>query len=143
MRAGAAAGSGARPAIPADYSYVERLNCCDMIVNVPYAGAFELAPIEAQACGVPVAVTDDRGAMAEVVGDSALLLEPIDVGIHSAGGHQHFVVPATIAEAILAVQRDPDLRAQLVRSGRANAARFTTEPLRRAIARAVAAVVGP
>ncbi len=107
---------------------------------MPYAGAFELVAIEGQSCGVPVAVTDDRGAMAEVVGDSAILLEPVDVGIHSSGARQHFVAPRTIADAILAVRDDPGLRAALAARGRANAARYTIEPLRQAVAAAVATV---
>jgi len=133
----AAAGDAARPAFPASYSYVERLNCCDMIVNAPYSGAFELAALEGQSCGVPVAVTNDSGAMAEVVGDSAILLEPIDIGIHSSGGRQHFVAARTIAEAISMLQRDPELRATLVRKGFDNAARYTIEPLRQALTRAL------
>jgi glycosyltransferase involved in cell wall biosynthesis len=108
-----------------------------MIANVPYSGAFELVALEGQLCGVPVAVTNDGGAMAEVVGDSALLLDPIDVGIHSSGSRQHFVAPRTIAEAILKLQRDSELREAIVRKGFANATRYTMEPLRQAVAQAV------
>jgi glycosyltransferase involved in cell wall biosynthesis len=131
-----------QPSMPADYSYVERLNCCDLIVNVPYSGAFELVLLEGQSCGVPVAGTNDRGAMAEVVGDSALLLEPIDVGIHSSGGYQHFVAASTIAAAIVAVKGDAALRAQLIRSGHANAAGYTIEPLRAALDEALGMAMG-
>lgn len=129
-----------KPSFPAEYTYVERLNCCDMVVNAPYGGAFELASLESQSCGVPVAVTNDRGAIAEVVGDSAILLEPADIGIHSSGARQYFVGAATIAEAILAVKEDPALRAELIRKGHANAARYTIEPLRQAVAQALAIV---
>jgi glycosyltransferase involved in cell wall biosynthesis len=128
---------GAPPTMPAGYSYVERMNCCDLLVNAPYSGAFELVAIEGQLCGVPVAVTDDAGPMAEVVGDSAILLEPVDVGIHSSGGRQHFVAPRTIAAAIDRVRGDAGLRADLVRRGFDNAARYTMEPLRQAIAQVV------
>lgn len=128
----------AGPAMPGDYSYVERLNCCDLIVNVPYAGAFELVLAEGQSCGVPVAVTNDRGTMAEVVGDGALLLEPADVGIHSAGGYQHFVAASTIAAAMEAVRDDAALRRSLVERGFANVARYTVEPLRQAVRQALA-----
>lgn len=131
----------ARPAMPGDYSYVERLNCCDLIVNVPYAGAFELVLAEGQSCGVPVAVTNDRGTMAEVVGDGALLLEPVDVGIHSAGGYQHFVAASTIAAAIAAVRDDPELRQSLIERGLANVARYTIEPLRQAVRQALTIAV--
>lgn len=133
----------ARPAMPADYSYVERLNCCDLIVNVPYAGAFELVLVEGQSCGVPVAVTNDRGTMAEVVGDGALLLEPVDVGIHSAGGYQHFVAASTIAAAIRDVRNNPELRPALVERGFANVARYTIDPLRQAVRQALEIATRP
>jgi len=128
---------GGAPGFPERYSYVERLACCDMVVNVPYNGAFELSAIEAQACGVPVAITDDRGPLAEVVGDSALLLPPADVGIHSTGARQYFVAPQTIAEAIWKVRTDAAARAALVERGFANAARYTYAPLRLALAQAI------
>lgn len=126
------------PAIPTAYGYVERMNCCDLIVNVPYSGAFELVALESQLCGVPVAITNDHGAMAEVVGDSALLLEPIDIGIQSSGGRQAFVSHHTIAEAILTVQHDAELRTTLIARGQSNAARYTLESLRDAVAQSLA-----
>jgi len=126
-----------RPAIPEHYSYVERLNMCDLVVNAPFGGAFELATLEAQSCGVPVAVTNDGGAIAEVAGDGAILLDPIDIAIHTAGGYQFFVGAQTIADTILLVKRDARLRADLIRRGSANAARYTLEPLRSAIRQAI------
>lgn len=126
-----------RPTIPANFTYVERLNLCDLLVNVPHSGAFELAPLEAALCGVPSAVTNDRSAMVEVVGDGAYLLEPIDSAIHSSGGWQHFVGACTIADAILAIKEDAELRAELIRKGRANALRYTEEPLRRGLQQAL------
>jgi glycosyltransferase involved in cell wall biosynthesis len=125
-----------RPTIPEWYSYVERLNLCDLVVNVPYCGAFELATLEAQACGIPVAVTNDHGAIAEVAGDGAILLQPVDVAIHSSGGYQYFVGAQTIADAILAVKHEPLLRADLIRRGSINAVRYTIEPLRSAVRQA-------
>ncbi|MGQ9548874.1 MAG: glycosyltransferase family 4 protein [Roseiflexus sp.] len=126
-----------RPVIPPTYTYVERLNLCDLVVNVPHSGAFELAPLEAALCGVPAAVTNDRSAMAEVVGDGAYLLEPIDRAIHSSGGWQHFVGACTIAEAILEIKEDAALQQELIQRGRANALRYTDEPLRRGLREAL------
>lgn len=129
--------SPATPAIPAHYSYVERLNLCDIIVNVASCGAFELSTLEAQLCGVPVAVTNDNGAMAEVAGAGAILLEPVDIAIHASGAYQCFVGPQTIADAIMRVKSDAALRASLLTRGAANAARYTSEPLRAALQSAI------
>ncbi|MDZ4719627.1 MAG: glycosyltransferase family 4 protein [Roseiflexaceae bacterium] len=129
-----------RPQIPSEYGYVERLNLCDLVVNVPYNGAFELASIEAQSCGIPVAVTNDRGAIVEVAGDGAILLDPIDIAIHSSGGRQFFVSAQTIADAILEVKQNPILRADCIRRGAINASRYHIDVLADAIRRALLSI---
>lgn len=123
--------------VPATYGYVERLNLCDVIVNAPYNGAFELVTIEAQLCGIPIAVTNDSGAMVEVAGDGALLLDPVDIGIQSSGGRQFLVSARTIAEAVLSVRREPRLQADLVRRGFENAARYRADRLTGAVKQAL------
>ncbi|MGB6837160.1 MAG: glycosyltransferase family 1 protein [Dehalococcoidia bacterium] len=65
--------------------------------------------LEAMAGGVPV-VTSDRGAMREVAGDAALLVDPESV--------------ESIANAISRVVRDGELGRQLSVRGRARAAEF-------------------
>ena len=34
-------------------SYVDRINCCDVIVNVPHSGDIEQVILETQSCNVP------------------------------------------------------------------------------------------
>jgi len=63
---------------------------------------FGLPVVEAMHCGVPV-VTSNRGALAEVAGDAALLVTPDD--------------PAAIACGLQTVLGDADLRARLVEAG--------------------------
>jgi glycosyltransferase involved in cell wall biosynthesis len=125
------------PAFPSTYSYIERINCCDVIVNVPFCGGFELVLIEAQACGVPIVSTDDSSIMAEVVGDGGYLIPPIDVGIWRTGAKQYFVSPVDIAKAIISVKNNADLRHRLVQEGLRNAKKYQWKSLQRA---AVAAV---
>ena len=75
---------------------------------------FGLPPVEAMACGCPVAASN-AGSLPEVVGDAAVLFDPHD--------------PASIAAGALeALARANDLRAR----GLAHAARFTWEATARA-----------
>lgn len=71
---------------------------------------FGLPPLEALACGAPT-VTGAGTAMAEVVGDAALLADPRD--------------PAALAAALARLLDDAALRATLRERGPRRAARFT------------------
>jgi glycosyltransferase involved in cell wall biosynthesis len=71
---------------------------------------FGLPPLEAMACGCPVAASN-VGAVAEVCGDAALLFDPEDVG--------------AIADVITRVTTEESLRAELAAAGTARAAEFT------------------
>jgi glycosyltransferase involved in cell wall biosynthesis len=133
-----AAPAAAVPCIPADYSYVERMNCCDLIVNVAHCGDFEQVIIEANACGVPLAATDDQGIMSEAMGEGGLLLEPADVSYGGIGQKIYMVNPEAVARAILAVKENGALRDELRRKGMENAMKYPWERLRSAIVEAVA-----
>lgn len=71
---------------------------------------FGLPVLEAMQRDVPV-VCSGRTSLAEVAGDAALLVDPLD--------------PASIAEAVGRVVDDPALAADLVARGRVQAARFS------------------
>jgi glycosyltransferase involved in cell wall biosynthesis len=71
---------------------------------------FGLPPLEAMACGCPVA-SSRRASLAEVCGDAAAVLEPED--------------PRQMADTIAAVLDDEQLRTQLRERGLAWASRFT------------------
>ncbi len=73
---------------------------------------FGLPPLEAMAAGCPV-VSSPAGALAEVLGDGAILREPDD--------------PEGWAQAILPLLRVPAERSERVRAGFRRAARFTWE----------------
>ena len=87
---------------------------------------FGLPPLEAMACGVAVAASD-RGALAEVCGDAALLFDPED--------------DAAMIDAIRRVTGDETLRARLCAAGPPHAARFTWEAAARRHVEAYALVV--
>jgi len=73
---------------------------------------FGLPPLEAMACGTPV-VTSNVSSLPEVVGDAAVLVNPENV----------FDIARGIKEVLL----DEGLRAELIRKGREQAARFSWE----------------
>lgn len=73
---------------------------------------FGLTVVEAMACGAPV-ITTRSGSLGEVAGDDGLLVDPED---HAA-----------IGAAIVLLNVDPSLRADLRRRGVARAAQFTAE----------------
>ncbi|MFI5177807.1 MAG: glycosyltransferase family 4 protein [Vicinamibacterales bacterium] len=71
---------------------------------------FGLPPLEAMAAGAPV-ITSNVSSLPEVVGDAALLIDPMD--------------PTAIADAMARVLGDPALRAELVRRGRERVTAFS------------------
>ena len=73
---------------------------------------FGLPPLKAMATGTPV-VASNIAALAEVLGDAALLVNPENV----------FEIARAIQEALL----DEDLRADLIAKGKAQAARYSWE----------------
>ena len=73
---------------------------------------FGLPPLEAMAAGVPV-ITSNVSSLPEVVGDAALLIDPLD--------------PGQIADAITRVLHDPALAADLVRRGHERVKAFSWE----------------
>ncbi len=83
---------------------------------------FGLPVLEAMACGTPV-IASDIGALREVCGEAALLIDPLD--------------PAAWAAAMGAIIHDSDLRSSLQAAGLARAKQFTW----RATAQATAAVL--
>jgi glycosyltransferase involved in cell wall biosynthesis len=88
---------------------------------------FGLPPFEAMAAGVPV-VTSNVSSLPEVVGDAALLVDPMDAG--------------AIADAIARVLDDASLRAELVRRGRARVAEFSWDKAAASVHRVYEQAIG-
>lgn len=73
-------------------------------VSAAWHEGFNLAALEAMACGVPVVMTDDGGSTEYAVHEeNALIVEPRD--------------PAALREQILRVKEDRELRTRLVENG--------------------------
>lgn len=71
---------------------------------------FGLPPLEAMACGVPV-LTSNNSSLAEICGDAAHLINPLD--------------EAEIAAGLRALLEDPDWRTELGRRGRRRSREFS------------------
>jgi glycosyltransferase involved in cell wall biosynthesis len=83
-----------------------------VVAFVSLAEGFGLPVLEAMARGVPV-VCSDRGAIVEVAGEAAVLVDPTD--------------PKAIASGIRRVTSNPALAEHLSQTGRKRAVRFTWE----------------
>ena len=77
---------------------------------VPFFEGFGIPIIEAQACASPV-LTSNCSSMPEVAGGAALLADPRS--------------PAAIADALVRLQQEPELRQQLIEQGLLNVRRFS------------------
>jgi len=73
---------------------------------------FGLPPLEAMACGCPVVVSD-KGSLPEVCGDAAVYVNPYD--------------PKSIAEGVLKVLTDENLRQNLIQKGYQQVKKFSWE----------------
>ncbi len=73
---------------------------------------FGIPLLEAFHCGAP-AITANSGSCVEVVGDAAVLVDPLD--------------PESIAGGILSIARDPELRQRLIASGTERVKHFSWE----------------
>ena len=89
---------------------------------------FGLPPVEAMACGTPVLGTT-RGAVPEVCGDAALLVDPLDI--------------EAIADGLRRVLLDDSLRDTLTRAGRGQVEQYSLERVGHALRRAYRSVLEP
>ena len=95
-----------------DQERLQLLNRCRALVLVSLWEGFGLPALEAMACGAPV-IAARAGALPEVVGDAALLVDPR--------------APAQLADAISRIGREADLAQWLSAAGPPRAARFQWE----------------
>ncbi len=84
-------------------------NLADVLAFPSLYEGFGLPVVEAMACGTPV-LTSPRGSLAEVAGDAAEFVDPVDV--------------ERIGDGLRRLLADPNRRAELRAAGLARASRF-------------------
>ncbi len=85
-------------------------NGASVFVYPSFFEGFGFPPLEAQACGVPV-VASDRTSLPEVLGNSALLVDPWEIN--------------KLADAVVSILSDKNVSRHLREKGIANAKRFS------------------
>lgn len=93
---------------------LEQYYMCDFVCHASTSEGFGLPIIEANAIGRPV-LSSNISSMPEVAGDAALLVNPFDV--------------TSIAEGVLKIIHDSNLREQLIMKGLKNHIRFQPKQL--------------
>ena len=88
---------------------------------------FGLTALEAMACGTPV-ITSNTSSLPEVVGDAAVLVDPLDT--------------QALAEAIVRVFTDDRLATELSERGRRQAGEFSWDKTGRAVQAVLHDVLG-
>ncbi len=101
-----------------DDDLVALYNAAELFVYPSLFEGFGAPPLEAMACGAPV-VTTNTSSIPEVVGDAALLVDPLDVD--------------GLARAMTTALSNPALRAQLSIRGRERASAFSWDAAARTI----------
>ncbi len=81
---------------------VRLYNCAECFVYPSFFEGFGIPPLEAMACGTPVAVAN-KTSLPEVVGQAAILFDPFD--------------ESAISSAIIRLVKDTSLRKQLIEEG--------------------------
>jgi len=100
------------PGYVPDEDLVYFYNLADLFVYPSLYEGFGLPPLEAMSCGTPV-ITSNKSSLPEVVGDAALLVDPLDV--------------RALAGAIESVLANKELRAELSERGLKRAKFFSWE----------------
>jgi len=89
---------------------VAAYNAAEVVVLPSFYEGFGYPPLESMACGTPVVVSTG-GALPEVVGDAAVIVDPLR--------------PEELAEAIRKILEDSQKRAMLIEKGKKRAAAFS------------------
>lgn len=87
-------------------------NAADALIFTSLHEGFGIPILEAMACGCPV-ITSNKSSMPEVAGDAAVLVDPIDID--------------EIADAMMKIVEDEELRKKLVNKGFERAKLFSWE----------------
>jgi len=94
---------------------VQRYNLMDVFCDVSQAEGFGLPAMESSACGVPLICPKDNGVREEIWGDAPIYLPVAHWDTWHTAGLLCQVAPATVAQAILKLKQDVELRQDVAR----------------------------
>jgi glycosyltransferase involved in cell wall biosynthesis len=111
---------------PDKETLVSIYNAADILLSPSIYEGFGLTIVEAMACGTAV-ITSNVSSLPEVVGDAAILVDPLDV--------------EAIAAAVCRIKQDPDYHAQLVEKGLSRAQDFSWQKTAEGVAQVYESLV--
>jgi len=97
---------------PSNIDLLHFYNSAELFIYLSLYEGFGLPPLEAMACGMPV-VSSNVSSLPEVLGDAALLTDPLDIN--------------AISDAIMKVLLEQCLKENLIKNGIARASSFRWE----------------
>lgn len=112
---------------PDAHTLVQVYNAADVLLAPSLYEGFGMTVLEAMACGTPI-ITANVSSLPEVVGDAAILVDPMDV--------------QAIVEALCRLQNNPAYREALRTKGLARAKLFTWEMTAEQVAKVYEKVTG-
>jgi glycosyltransferase involved in cell wall biosynthesis len=112
-----------------DLGLVQRIGICDLCINIPFCGGFEILNLEVQACGVPLITTNDKGNIAEIVGKECITVDTDNIHIWATGAYQYFVNEKVLADTIYQTLSNENILRNQSFTGRKNAEGYTWDLL--------------
>jgi glycosyltransferase involved in cell wall biosynthesis len=116
-------------------NFIQRLNLLDAYVDTSQTEGWGLPSTEAAVCGVPVICPKDDGVREEVWGDAPLYVPRAGSDYWHMGSLLCHVSAQDVAEAILKLKNDPDLRKEVAERCMERAMSWSWKPLQQMVCR--------
>lgn len=115
------------------YDFISRMNCMDLYVDASQIEGWGLPVGEAMACGVPCISVHDKHVRDEVYGDGAYMIDPLSPRLWDTwhtGMRLVTIDPIALADAIIYMRDNPDIRDEYSKRGMEVASRYRWDDAR-------------